>query len=379
MGTLWPRSSSLEWDNNGNLAEGALAYFYEAGTSTPKAVYQDGAEGTAHEFPLEADSGRWPAVFVPFGTYKVVIKTAAGTTLFSADEVPNPEPFDATFELDETAIYNTGDYIFVGKNGTRNGAVRCNGRTIGDASSGATERANADTTDLYAYLWDNYANGQAAVSTGRGATAAADFAAHKTIALPDHRGAHLVGFDDMGNTAASLLGAAPVVSGSGILPGSIIGANTHTLLTAELATHAHSVVGTSETEGAHNHAIVGNTGTESADHTHTGTTATESATHTHSYNTPSNKASTATGVATTGGTLWNGLDTAATSGTESASHTHTFTTGGISANHTHTVNFTSAAGSAHSHSISLTSGTTGNGTAHNNLSRSIPVTVLMKL
>src|SRR5262249_43094956 len=138
------------------------------------------------------------------------------------DDVPNPEPFDESFELDTTAIYNTGDYIFVGKNGSRTGAVRCNGRTIGDASSSATERANADCADLFAYLWNNYADAQAAVSGGRGATATADFAAHKRITLPDHRNAILFGFGDMGNSDAGLMSGAPVVSGSAILAGSII-------------------------------------------------------------------------------------------------------------------------------------------------------------
>jgi len=56
--------------------------------------------------------------------------------------------------------------------------------TIGDASSSATNRANADTSALFTLLWTNCTDGEAAVSGGRGANAAADFAAHKTIALP---------------------------------------------------------------------------------------------------------------------------------------------------------------------------------------------------
>lgn len=56
--------------------------------------------------------------------------------------------------------------------------------TIGDASSGATIRANADTAALFAVYWNGYSNTVCPVSTGRGANAAADFAAHKTLALP---------------------------------------------------------------------------------------------------------------------------------------------------------------------------------------------------
>lgn len=234
MGTLWGRSSSLEWDDDGELAQGALAYFYEAGTSTPKAVYSDGAESTAHEHPVEADGARWPGIFIPYGSYKVVLKTAGGTTLFSEDNIPNPEPFDEAFEVDVDAQLVTGDVWFSFKNGTRAGAVRCNARTIGDASSGATERANADTSDLFAFLWNNLADAQAPVSTGRGASAAADFAAHKTITLPDLRSGIPIGVDDMGNTAAGRTAGIVYVNGNATTGGSPGGANAHELTAAEL-------------------------------------------------------------------------------------------------------------------------------------------------
>ncbi len=235
MGTRWPRSGSYEFDDNGDRAPGALASFFAAGTSTPYVVYQDADETTPHENPVEADgNGRWPAVFIPYGTYKELIETAGGTELFEMDDVPNPAPFTDDFELDETAILNTGDFIFTGKNGTRTGAVRCNGRTIGNAASGATERANADTVDLYTYLYDNYDNAQCPVTGGRGSNAASDYAANKSIAMPDYRSVALVGFDDMGNSAAGLVASAPVVTGSGTAPGSVLGANTHTILTAHL-------------------------------------------------------------------------------------------------------------------------------------------------
>lgn len=61
------------------------------------------------------------------------------------------------------------------------------GGTIGSAFSGATVRANADTQALYEYLWNTLANAEAPVSSGRGASAALDFAANKTITLPDMR------------------------------------------------------------------------------------------------------------------------------------------------------------------------------------------------
>lgn len=235
MATIWPKSGSFEFDNNGTAAPGALAYFYDAGTSTPRTVYQDAALSTAHTHPVQANGyGRWPAVFLQFGSYKSLLTTAGGTTLFTADNISNPEPVDTTASVDANAIFQTGDVIFVGKNGTREGFVRMNGRTLGSATSGATERANADCEDLFEYIWNNYANGQAGVSGGRGGSAAADWASNKTITIPDYRGAALTGFGDMGNLDAALYADAPVINGSGILAGSRLGSNTHTILTAQL-------------------------------------------------------------------------------------------------------------------------------------------------
>ena len=128
------------------------------------------------------------------------------------------------------------------------GWVRCNGRTIGSASSGATERANADCEDLFEHLWTNFADGVCAVSTGRGASAAADWSANKTIAMLDLRGRAVFGTDDMGNSAASRLGT--IVTTPTTI-GSVGGTETHTLTTAESAAHTHTA--TTSSDGAHTH------------------------------------------------------------------------------------------------------------------------------
>lgn len=83
------------------------------------------------------------------------------------------------------------------------GWVFADGRTLGSASSGATNHANADALNLYTVLWNNFANAQLPVSGGRGVSAAADFAANKTITIPDLRGRALFGLDNMGGTAAN--------------------------------------------------------------------------------------------------------------------------------------------------------------------------------
>jgi len=68
-----------------------------------------------------------------------------------------------------------------------------NGGSIGNASSGATTRANNDTLPLYTVLWTEFTNAElpiqtnGGVATTRGATAAADFAANKRMPLFDSR------------------------------------------------------------------------------------------------------------------------------------------------------------------------------------------------
>jgi len=83
------------------------------------------------------------------------------------------------------------------------GYVFLAGKTLGNAASGATERANADCEELFEKLWDNLADSEAAVSGGRGASAQADFDADKTITLPDARGRAFAGLDTMSSTASA--------------------------------------------------------------------------------------------------------------------------------------------------------------------------------
>lgn len=81
--------------------------------------------------------------------------------------------------------------------------------TIGSASSGASNRANADTQSLFNRLWADFSDANLPVLTSaggastRGSSAAVDWAANKRISVPDKRGRVSVGKDDMGGTAAN--------------------------------------------------------------------------------------------------------------------------------------------------------------------------------
>lgn len=82
------------------------------------------------------------------------------------------------------SAFTTGDLKMTLKTAVDAGWVAMNDGTIGSATSGATNRANADTEPLYTHLWDTIIDQWAPVTGGRGASAAADFAANKPMRLP---------------------------------------------------------------------------------------------------------------------------------------------------------------------------------------------------
>lgn len=203
--TLYNPTPSAIYDTTGAIARGAKAYFYAAGTGTPITVYQDGALTTPRTYPVTAgNNGVLPAIYLPYVDYRVRITTAAGGVIFDQDNIENQAP-PAASTLAENRLFGTGYIIARLSSGTLDGFARMNGRTIGSASSSATERANADCEDLFLYLWNNLGDSIATVSGGRGSTAAADWAANKTIVVPSMQGRLLAGVDDMGGTAANVL------------------------------------------------------------------------------------------------------------------------------------------------------------------------------
>lgn len=141
------------------------------------------------------------------------------------------------------------------------GYVWAAGKTIGNASSNATERANADTQALFTLLWNNYSNtllpiyDSAGVASTRGANAAADFAANKALSLIDKRGRVSAGKDDMaGTTPAGRLTSATMIP-DGVTLGAHGGEETHVLTEAELASHTHLQNSHNHTQDAHGHNI----------------------------------------------------------------------------------------------------------------------------
>lgn len=86
MSDLVTFNPSRALDGNVKAVPGALAYFYDAGTTTPRTVYADEALTVPHASPLVANStGIFSQVFVGGGGVRAIVKTAAGATLYDLD------------------------------------------------------------------------------------------------------------------------------------------------------------------------------------------------------------------------------------------------------------------------------------------------------
>lgn len=239
-------SLSQQFDERGKPLGGGRLYFIQAGTvATPQNAFQDTDLTILHPNPIILDAaGRVPAFYLADGQIKIRLESKTGVTQIVQDNLlvigPSSGGGGGGGGIDPTTIYQVGDVMWLDQAGSRTGWVRDNGRTIGSATSGATERASADCQALFAWLWSAYSNTICPVSGGRGANAAADWAANKTIQLPDKRGYVVGGLDDMGNSAAGRFASVPAVSGDATTPGSILGEATTVLATANLPPYTPS-------------------------------------------------------------------------------------------------------------------------------------------
>ena len=120
----------------------------------------------------------------------------------------------------------TGDVKFTLATVAPTGWVLMNDGTIGDGSSSATTRANDDCHSLFVLIWNGTLDAWCPVSGGRGASAEADWSAHKMITLPRALG-----------RALAVAGA-----GSGLTSralGEYLGEEAHVLVTPEMPKHTH--------------------------------------------------------------------------------------------------------------------------------------------
>lgn len=150
----------------------------------------------------------------------------------------------------QAAANPSGKVAMFARSTAPSGWVRLNGGTIGNAGSGASERANADAHDLYVLLWNEFDNTLCPVVGGRGASAENDWAANKKLTLPDDRGYFWRAWDGGRGIDAE--------RGLGTYQADGNKAHTHGATTGGAGGHNHSVyVGSSDGDGSSNGAGAG--------------------------------------------------------------------------------------------------------------------------
>lgn len=210
------------------MSGGRLDIFQAGTISTRQNAFRESSLVNPYSNPiiLESDA-RIPHLWLADGGIKIRLSDTTGVVQFEADNLPVIGSSGGGGGVDTTdpnSIFSTGMPLWMPSTGTKAGWVRLNARTIGPAASGATERANADCEQLFLHFWNNFTDAMCPVSTGRGANAAADWAAAtKTIGTLDMRGRGAFGVADMGNSAINRIKTTYFDTGSNIIGGSPAG------------------------------------------------------------------------------------------------------------------------------------------------------------
>jgi len=220
---------------------GGLLYSFQAGTLNPQNAFRTAALSAGSEYPnpltLDA-SGRVPQMFYADGVVRLLLTDKSGVAQFDYDNVPvigSSGGGGSVDTTDVTRLFGTGDMKISYGTGAMSGFVRGNKRTVGSATSGATELADATAQALFQWFWNRDA--ALPVLPSRGATAIADWTANKQIETPDFRGYIIGGLDGMGNTRANRLAAA----GWDVLGTALGGIEAAPIPVSSMPSHNHDV------------------------------------------------------------------------------------------------------------------------------------------
>lgn len=122
--SLFAGAGAQFFDNTGNVLSGGKIYTYQAGTTTPLAVYTSNNESAFHTNPIILDAaGRVPSggeIWLQFGVgYKFVLKTSTDVLIATYDNIPSsaqqPAANDADSILYEQGYTVTAGSFVVGK------------------------------------------------------------------------------------------------------------------------------------------------------------------------------------------------------------------------------------------------------------------------
>lgn len=258
-------------DHGGMIDTAGTSSAYTVATNQVIDVLTDGFRVSAR---LHATCNGSPTLSVDGTTAKSItiapgVPPSAGMLLlgtvqdFTYDETDGEWRVAGIFVPD--GIFKTGDTKNKVLNVTDPGWVLGAGRTIGNASSGGTERAHADTQALFV-AWHKATVSQNTLfpiqdSSGSPSTRAtagtadenafADFNANRRLPLPNLKGRAFAGLDNMDGSSANI-----VADAAADILGGTVGAEKHQLVVAELPNTAGSInvnlpaqtIGTNQTD-----------------------------------------------------------------------------------------------------------------------------------
>lgn len=95
------------FNNSGSVLAGGYLYFYEAGTTTPLAVYRDAALTLAHSHPLVLQSDGRPLspIFLKTAGYALVIKDSSSNTIYTQDPIYGAQTWPTATESAPTSAW----------------------------------------------------------------------------------------------------------------------------------------------------------------------------------------------------------------------------------------------------------------------------------
>lgn len=164
---------------SGNSMFGDVNFFAGLDTGNPQIAYDSGDsisyDRVANEFRFRIN-----------GTLRLKINATEGPARTNDATTADGLPRKSQVEAGITSNVPVGTILAIADLSSIDGFLLIDGKTIGSSSSGATSRANNDTLSLYRKLWAFTSIPiftSAGAPTTRGASADADFAANKRIAL----------------------------------------------------------------------------------------------------------------------------------------------------------------------------------------------------
>lgn len=249
-----PLSGTQQFDKDISppaFLNGGIVNIYLATTTSPAPIFSDFALTTPLANPLTLNAaGRFPAIYVADGLYRIRVLNSASVLQFDDDNVAAVTAAISNTPVVVVAsqLWNTGDVKVRYDDQPADGFVRANGRTIGSATSGGSERANADCEALFKFLW-GFAN--ITLPAGKGASAAADWSANKQLTLPDMAGRLIGARDDLGAGVKSRITALNVTGPT--LAGAVGGFEFRFLTQAYLPAINFTVSGITLADAGHNH------------------------------------------------------------------------------------------------------------------------------